>query len=138
MSRNKQPTALAKVRQNELAKILEDVARDDLFVVQAGTRGLRSFTSTDEALALLALPDKELTAKGWTREELRIAFHTLKNSKEAPTGLKFANDRVLMRWRDGSGEKPSSGAAPTFVLPVVGIVQQQPVKIIDVKAEPKK
>lgn len=114
-------TQIAKVRENNLALKLAEVAEDDINDLIASKRA-KELDTVEAGLALLPLADDDLKLRGWTRNELRCAIDAKRNSKEVPYYLKMLDNRTTARWRDGTGEKPSSAAK--VVMPVQVIVNQ--------------
>lgn len=100
-------TALVKKREAAVAEILQEIADDDLSLAKNARKAAR-LDHVDEGMALLSKSDSELAALGWTREELRIAVDAKMPSKDAPAYLMRALDRVELRWRNGTGEKPGT------------------------------
>ncbi len=112
-------SAIAKIRSNELAALLTEVAIDDAKEIQAMRRAKEfppGALGIGEMMRMMQLTDAELQAAGWTRTDLNIAMGANMNSKEAPLYLKVVADRFALRFRDGAGEKPSKAAR--VVMPV--------------------
>ena len=109
------PNAVAKLRSAALVEILERVARHDAEIVDAANLAAE-IESVDHGMALLASDEERVKAGFKTKRQLRIAIDAKKNSKEAPYYLKMANDRSLLRWRDGQGDNSNKGSKPSMVV----------------------
>lgn len=139
LARKRRSTAVAKLRANALANILVDIAEEDAQICRAMNRAAR-LASPEAGEALMALPIDELKKLGWSsREDLQVAIDAKRSSKYAPVYLRLANDRAMVRWRDGQGEKPAQKAV-AFIVPVPQPARPaEPTKIvIDVQAEETK
>lgn len=108
--------AVAQVRNHTLTKILEDIATDDAALCVTAKRGGRELDNVEHGRALLAKSDDDLAALGWNRADLRVAIDGKQNSKEVPYYLKMAQERTVMRFRDGHGESPAASNRPMVVL----------------------
>ena len=110
------PQEVAEVRLNALTKMLEDCAEDDARMLVVSKRGGRELDSVEHGMQLLQLPTEELKKLGWTREDLRVAIDGKKNGKEVPFYLKAAQERTLVRSRDGLGDPGGGNGRSTVVL----------------------
>ncbi len=114
--------ALQKQRARALADAVEAVAREDLEVVRAARRAPQLLDDAAAGFAMLKeKTDTDLALLGWTREQLRIATHALLPKKDCPAYLHFAQERNMLRYRNGEGERP---AVPVTVLAAPGSTVQ--------------
>ncbi len=100
------PKEAAVARANALQHVLADLAEEDAAICAAANKA-RRLRSVEEGEMLLNLTDQQLMEKGWSREDLQVATDARHCSKEAPQYMSFANRRAEVRWRNGTGEKPS-------------------------------
>lgn len=106
---------VARTRRGLLAKMLADVAEDDIGIVTAASRA-SDLDSPEAGEAMLRQGKYFIAQLGWTSEaELRIAIDAKRNSKMVPFYLRMAHERTLMRYRGQDGERP--GAASVIVMP---------------------
>lgn len=120
--------AVAKLRKNALAQLLQEVAEADAAVVQSANKAAQ-LESSDEGRALLAsyrvrvkdegkkAAETWLLSQGFTESELLIAIHACMAGKDAPAYLKMANDRYLLRHRGQDGDGGGKTAKFYFNIP---------------------
>lgn len=115
LTRGRATTSLTvQARQAALARMLAEVAEDDVGVLHAAARA-RELDDGPGGEALLSLGKSALSDIGWTRDELRIALDARKSAKEAPFYLRMTHERTIMRYRGQEGAPPPREA--TIVIP---------------------
>jgi hypothetical protein len=110
-------TQVQTARLNTLVNRLIQQAENDADMADASMRG-RQLASQEEGFALLKLTDRELEEKGWTREDLIIATHSVAPRGQVPVYLHAAHERhgLRIRARENAGAQDTP-KAKGYVLP---------------------
>jgi hypothetical protein len=109
-------SAISKRRQGDLEQVLQGVAMDDAFVVQAAARGFTVSRATLEEWDKKGIDDAELRTRGWTREEFEIALEARRPNSESSVALRHAHERTGMRIRK-SEERHAPAQVVNIVMP---------------------
>lgn len=110
----------AQARLATLQSIALSQAEDDANISSIASRALAEFIEPDEILAAINAPaaERERRAPGWSIENLRVAYHAMKEVSKMPAAMKMLHERHVNRIRLGNTAS-TGGEAQAFVLPTL-------------------
>jgi len=117
-----------KERIDALRDRVLSLAEDDQRICELANRSFRMTKAQLEALA--ALPDEELRARGYEREEVEVMLEARNPMSQASYAVRMAHERMGMRIRKAP-ERLEQPTRPQVVMPTAQ--QPDPKRIVEVK-----